>query len=444
MMGACILVLAAGGRALAAQEAATPAAMLTLDGALATARTHNRRLQAARLDVEKATQQIAAAVSHRRPVISVNATAGSLLAPLNFRFDAGSFGVFPSIGPVPRTDTTIRTDPGFTTLVFASVVQPLSQLPRIHKAERAAALSRDIAREQVRALEAEIGAAVKRLYYGIVQAEAGLRARAESLRLQRELMRLVDGYVEQRVVLPGEALTVRASLLQQEHEIAQLRNAAAGYREQLNNQIGRELDEPFAVESLRPAAVTDDDLRDAESRAIADRPEARISRLQSEQAELDLAATKRPAIPDASLAFNYTGFYGFEVIPHHGAVVGVLASWEPWDWGRQRAERARKRLTQQQSTAAVGETEAQMRLDVRARFRTLKDSYDLIRVREAARDAARERLRVATERFQVNAALERELLEAQARLAQSDFDYQQAIAGYWMARADFERARGES
>jgi outer membrane protein TolC len=300
-----------------------------------------------------------------------------------------------------------------------------------------------VASERVRGREAEIAAGVKKLYYGIVQAEAGLRAREDSVRLHRELLRVVEEYANQRAVLPTDVLAMRAALMKEEHQLTAVRNAATGYREGLNAALGRGLDEPFAVEPLQPTRVTDEDLREAESRAVTNRSEVRIARLQSQQAEFDLRATRAPYTPDVSLAFNYTGFYGFEMLPRHGALFGVLATWEPWDWGRARAEREEKALVRSQAELAAGETEAMVRVDVRARFRAVQEAFDLVQVTTAAREAAREQLRVVTDRFRQQAALERELLEAQARLAQSDFDHQQALAGYWTARAEFERARGD-
>lgn len=417
--------------------------VLSLDSAVALARQENRTLQAQRIDVDKASERMAALRARRLPAIDVNVTTGSLVAPLDFRFGQGVFGTIPPIGPIPATDTVVRTDPRLTSVVSASVRQPLTQLRRIGFGVKALSLARDVATEQVRGREAEIAAAVKKLYYGIVQAEAGLRARDESVRLHRELVRVLDQYAGEGAVLPAEVLSMRAALMKEEHQLTVVRNAAAGYREQLNALVGRGLDEPFTVEPLQPSPLTSDDLREAETRAVASRSEVRTARLQSEQARFDLRATRAPFTPDVSVAFNYAGFYGFEVLPRHGALLGVLVSWEPWDWGRAKAERQEKALVVDQAGLAARETEAMVRVDVRARVRAVQEAFDLIRVTTAARDAARERLRIATDRLREQAALEREVLEAQARLAQADFDCQQALAGYWTARADFERARGD-
>lgn len=444
-VGCGMLMLAAfgAGRAAAGQAPASRAPVLTLDEAVSLARRQNRPLQAQRLGVERAAQQLVAFRAQKKPLFDVKAATGSLVAPLTFRFPTGAFGLFPSIGPVPPAEAAITTNPQLTAVVFASVTQPLTQLRRLSRGERAMALAGDVAGEEVRAREAEVAANVKALYYGIAQAEAGLRARAESVRLYQELSRVVDRYAAEQAVLPAEVLTIRAGLLQQEVEVSAARNASAGYREQLNALLGRDIDERFEIEPLPPIAPAADDIQAAESQAVQRRPEARMARLRAEQAAFALEATETPGLPDVSVTFNYTGFYGFEVLPRHGALFGVLATWEPWDWGRRRAQRESRRLEREQAGIAAREAEALVRVDVRARVRAAGETFARIAACEAAREASRERLRTATERFRQEAALERDVLEAQTRLAQADFDCQQALAAYWTARAELERARAD-
>lgn len=427
-----------------AQPSAGPGAMLTLDDAIAHARQHNRPLAAERLEVAKAAQQLAAFRTQKLPLFDVRMTSGTLLFPMNFSFPVGSFGVFPATGPIPPADTTVTSNPKLNAVMFANVTQPLTQLRRISQGEKGLALGRDVATEQVRARELEVIANVRSLYYGIIQAEAGLEARDESIRLFQELVRVTEQYEKEQVVLPGELLGVRAALQQQEHEVLALRNAATGYREKLNALLARNVDEPFSVQLL-PAVDEEEDvsLARSEELAVTLRPEVRIRRLQAEQAAFDLRATAAPGMPDFSLSISYAGFWGFQVLPHHGALAGVLGTWQPWDWGRRKAEREGKRLVHEQALIAATEAESLVRVDVRARFRAAREAFNRLRVCEAAREAARERLRVASERLKREAALDRDLLEAQTRLAQADFDCQQALAAYWTARAELERARAD-
>ena len=435
------MVIASAGSAAAQRD--TPAPVLLLDQAVAMARQQNRSLQVTRLDVDSATHEIETFRAQRKPLFDVKVASGTLVAPMSFRFAQGVFGTLPTTGPIPPQDTTITTNPRLSTVVFASVVQPLTQLPRIAHGVTAAELGAQVAAEQVRLQDATLVANVRKLYYAIVQAESGVHAREESLRYARELLRLTEQYESQRVVLPADVLSARAGVEEQEQQAAITRRAAQGYREQLNTLLGRDIDEAFSAEPFRPAVPGEVELPAAETAALSARPEVRIARLQAKRAEAAFAATKTPSMPDLSVAFEYTGFYGFEVLPHHGALFGVLASWQPMDWGKTKADRERARIQQQQATLAATETEAMVRVDVRARFRALQDAYAMVTISESAREAAREHLRVATDRFAQDAALQRDVLEAQARLAGADAAREVAVGNYWNARAEFERARSD-
>ena len=443
MQAAVLIAVVLAPLNVSAQPAAAAPPVLTLDAAIAMARQQNRPLAAERLEGDKAEQQLAAFRTQMKPRFDVRVTPGTLLFPMDFRFPAGSFGVFPTTGPIPPAESVITSHPRLSAVTFANITQPLTQLKRLGEGEKAVALCRDVATEQARARELEVVANVRSLYYGIIQAEAGLRAREESIRLFRELDRVTEQYVKEQVVLPAELLTVRAGSKQQEHELMSLRYAAMGYREQLNALLARGLDEAFSVQMLPPAQEDDMSLAESEERAIGSRSEVRLRRLQAQQAEFAMRASATPGMPDFSVSVAYTGFWGFQVLPLHGAMAGVLATWEPFDWGRQKAEREAKRLAHQQALIAVTEAETLVRVDVRARFRAAHEAFDRMAVCEAAREAARERLRVATERLEKGAALDRDLVEAQARVAQADFDCQQALAAYWTARAELERARAE-
>lgn len=61
-----------------------------------------------------------------------------------------------------------------------------------------------------------------------------------------------------------------------------------------------------------------------------------------------------------------------------------------------------------------------------------------------SRDAAREKLRVAANQYRQQAALLKDLLNAQSSLAQASDQCRQAVLSHWEARASFEKAVGGS
>jgi len=58
-------------------------------------------------------------------------------------------------------------------------------------------------------------------------------------------------------------------------------------------------------------------------------------------------------------------------------------------------------------------------------------------------ETAREGLRVNTNKYKLTAALLSDVLQSQAALAEANNHYQQALLGYWTAKAKFEAAMGE-
>jgi outer membrane protein TolC len=436
---------AAIGAFLMASPAAAqaPAPLLTLDDAIAQGIANSRLLKVAALDVDKADDELAALRARRLPTFDVTTLNGTLVAPLDFTFLQGAFGVFPQIGPVPGIDTRIRTDPRLVSLLSVQVGQPLTQLRKIALGERALAVGRRIAEEGVRREEQAVVHDVKRLYYGIIHAQSAIRANQEALALYRELDRIMDEYVAREVVLEGDALQVETALARHEQTGLVLHNTTTSLKEQLNVLLGRDISTDFSVSDALGDAEPDISIAAAQALAVEQRPEVRDAHLKVEQAEYALRLAKEAFVPEISVAFGYVGFYNFEVLPRHVVAVGVQGSWEPWDWGRRKAEAGANARTVEQAKLGVLEAESRVKVDVAARARGMQEARAMLRVADLGRQTAAERLRVALEHFRLQASTERQVLEAQAADAEATLQYQQALADFWTARADFEKALGE-
>jgi len=185
------------------------------------------------------------------------------------------------------------------------------------------------------------------------------------------------------------------------------------------------------------------DLAAAQGRAREQRPEVREARLKLKQAELDRRVKKSEFIPDISLSYRFISPFGIEFLPKNISAAGLFLSWEPFDWGRKRRELAEKAKTQKQADNGAEDAEALVLLDVNTRFRKLQEARALLRINELNQETDREKLRVTSNRYSQKAALLDDVLQVQAGLAQSNNQYRQALATFWTAKADFERAVGE-
>jgi outer membrane protein TolC len=211
----------------------------------------------------------------------------------------------------------------------------------------------------------------------------------------------------------------------------------------MNNLLGRDLATEFTVRPVAEVMNWELDLAGSRARALEQRPELREARLKVEQAEGDRRMKKAEYIPDVSLGFYYLSPFNIELLPKNVAAVGVLVSWDVFDWGRKRHELESKGHTVAQAKNGVDETASMIMIEVGMHFRKLEEARQQLRAADLAREAAQEKVRVAVNRVEQNAALVKDALQMRASLAEVTYKYQETLLSFWTARADLEKAIGE-
>jgi outer membrane protein TolC len=414
-----------------------------LDEALSLALDNNRQVKHSALEAQKSEHQVNIVRSKRLPQFRVDALAGSLLQPFDFTFPAGSFGTYAETGPIPSTDAKIRTEAQFTSSVTASVDQPLTQLYEINLGVKATELGREIAREGLRAERQKVAAQVRGAYFDLVATQAAVDAMRETVKTLTEVQRVTAQHEEQQTVLRGDVLEVDARLLRSRYELSAAENRLATQREVLNDLLGRELETRFRVEPIPELSADTLTLEHARQRATESRPELRQAVLREQQADYERRIAKADYIPDVSLSVRYMGFYNYEVLPSNVAVAGVFVSWEPFDWKRRSNKVAERTRAVEQARNGAQQARSQVAIDVGAKYRSWSEAALLVPAARTGYEAATEQLRVTTNRYKDEAALLKDLLQAQARSSETHFQYQQALSSYWGAMAELRRAMGD-
>src|SRR5262245_18759464 len=81
---------------------------ITLAEAVSTAELHDRSIQVAELERDKAVREVGVAGTRRFPTFSVTALGSQPLTQLGLTLDRGSLGVYPHDGPIPGETTTLQ------------------------------------------------------------------------------------------------------------------------------------------------------------------------------------------------------------------------------------------------------------------------------------------------------------------------------------------------
>jgi outer membrane protein TolC len=439
-LAALVLLLSTPLAAWCQQSTPRGSEVLSLDQAINIALQNNRSLKNARLNVEKSEDEIQSIRTSRFPSTHFYALVSEDMVKHETNLTNPLTAVFPGIGPVFNLSTSRRP----TAVFAAQVLQPISQQYRIGLSIKQIELARDEDHQKLRSEEQSLVNNVKTTYYGILQSESALENVRDEVKSYRELDRVTGEFVLQQVVLKSDHLQVQTRLAKAEYEALDLTNRLSTEKEQLNKLLGRDVLTDFSVSPVADATVFEYDISGSRHRALEQRPELSEARLRIEQAKVDKRLKKSEYIPDVSVGFTWLTLRNFdEVVPKNIASVGVVMSWEPFDWGRKKRQLAEKSKTIEQAENALQETEDQIVIEVGDKFRRLQQTQQALRVARLSQDTEREALRVTQGRYRFEAALLTEVLQSQAKLADANNQYQQALLSFWTAKAELEKALGQ-
>ena len=443
----CITAVILLGGSLFSTQAQQPRETLTLEQAISIALEHNRVTKNTQLEIGKADEQLSAMRTRRLPAIKLSSVFSQPLNTFDTTFEKGVFGTFNGIGPVPAENTIVTSSNNPTALVIGQVSQPLSRLFRTSLQIKQMEVSKEISETQFQQKRQETVNQVKRAYYALLQTQGAHVAAEEVVKLYKEMNRITGEYVIQQVALKVDLMDVETKLAKAEYDVLAINNQLSSQKEQLNHLLGREVMTDFNVSDGLEVAQTvmrETDLTQAHAKALQHRPEIREARLRMQMAQLEKRVKKSEFIPDVSLNLNYVSTFGYSnFLPRSVTGASVQVEWEVFDWGRKKREVAEKDLAIRQAGNSVREAESQVLMEVSSRYRSLHEACQLLRVARLAQTAARANVQLASYKFRAQAALLKDVLQAQTSFANANHDYQKALVSFWTAKADFEKAIGE-
>jgi outer membrane protein len=422
---------------------ALSAQVISLAEAVRAAQANNRAIHVAELEHEKALGEVKAARTNRFPIFSVTALGSQPLSQLGITLERGSLGVYPYDGPIPGKTTTLEDPLRFGFIGYASVAQPLTQQHKIGLGIDLTLVGAEAASEQVRAKQQAVVNEVRRLYYGIAQAESGRKTLHATVNFLQQLDRETNQQVMQRVALKADLLAVKAQLAQAEYALLKLDDPIQTQKEQLNRLMGRPIDTPFEID---PASIADTErisLQDAYAAALASRPEIRLAKIQQRKAELERRLKSAERIPDVSLSLitlrtvNYSS-----TLPNNVSGIGIQGTWDVFDWGKKQQQLETKRAAEAQAALELKEAESLVMVDVGHQYRRIIEARKELDLASALQSSSTEAFRVARNRYVQREAVLSDVVKVQSGLADADHHYTQALMNLATAQADFEKAIG--
>ncbi len=441
ILSVVLLVLMSPASAVRGQQEQTKP--LTLEEAVLLARSHNRDLKQAEVEIHKQKEAFSEAKTQLYPRFDAYVLASELLTPLDFTIRSGTFGTFPATGPIPAKDSKIHTAARPVAITSVTATQPLTQLFRIDLSIKQQKLAADLSQQFYFERAQELVNEVRHAYYAILQSQSELESQRILLAYLEELQQLTGRRLQQEAVLKADSLLITAQRTKALYQVTVIQDALADKKEALNHLLGRDLLVEFTVEMVPASLPEESSLQEARKSAIEMRPEIKAETIKKERAALETKIEKTRYIPDVSIQANYLTAPNISFLPQNLGGAGVLLTWQPWDWGQKRHNIAQKVDAEKQAQLAIDNVRDQVLQEVNSTFRRLREARELLTAAQAARDAEAEKLRNEMDAYSRQAIVLSDLLQQQSSVASAEDQYRQGLLAFWRARADFERALGE-
>jgi outer membrane protein len=415
----------------------------------------NLSLQSETLEVERATQALAAARARFFPEVSLQArysraeggrefsiplgtTLNPVYSTLNELLAAqGRPAPFPQISDV--TVQFLREEEQDTRVV---VRQPIyaPAIPAAVRAQRSLLGASSYNRMAVaRALRRDITIA----YVDWLKARSSVQIVAASRELLRENLRVNESLFANGKITEDLVLRAKAELLAVEQQQRETENLASQARSFFNFLLNRELlaDIEVSAPPLTPAGQHGA-LEQLWSAALNRRPEvARVDELRK-AAEEQVRIARQQKWPTLSLGLD-GGTQGVDYRFGEGYNFGTASlvfSWRLFDGGGDEARVRQARAAERQLVLRQEEIAQQIRLEVQQAFDRLTTARDSLATAAARADAARAAFRIASRKRDEGVISQVEFIDARSALTSAELNHSVTRFDVLARRAELEYA----
>ncbi|HEV3276425.1 MAG TPA: TolC family protein [Terriglobia bacterium] len=415
---------------------------LTMAEAVELALKQNHNLKVARFKVQEAQQEKAGAKSQYFPTLSNETNLLHVTELQDIDIPAGAFGRIPEVGPSPPHDLFI--DQGKTTVVGSgtSLTQPITQLIRVHRQNKAAEADVASSRDEARYAEVEVALKVHEMYYNLLVAQLNRQAAEQQMQYADEDLRESANEVENGSALKVTEISSQASELESKQTLLtadlQIDDLNVQFDDLLGLPVGTKLELDPAVKTEFALPPKDQCLR----MAWAQNPEIRSAEDSVTKASAGVSVARTKFIPDVTAFARYSYQDGIPFLVHNFGTFGVSMNYDIFDFGRRRADIRQEQAQLREAEENLARLKDEVAVQVEQTYNKLQRTKSMVEVAQRVVDLRTEGERLASNQVQQGVVLVSEQRKASAEAFKAQADLLQASLTYVLARAELDRTMG--
>lgn len=347
----------------------------------------------------------------------------------------------PPATPVPPF--VVREDT--TTSLTVSVIQPITPLLAVHSGYRARDFGVDAARLHRKAVERDIAYQATEAYYRLLQAQRLAEVAATSVKQVEAQVTRARAFEKRGAIGRNDVLRAEIALARVTQRRIQADGAVTLASARLASVLGlppgTEITPTSAPDSPAPPPSQTADA--AVAQALTGRGELGEVDARIAQARAGRNAAWTRLSPQLNAVASYSQISGSAFQEKETRFVGLLLTWDAWDWGSSYFGAREAAAQVRQAEAASAKVRDGVALDARAAHIAYSSSVEGLSVSQAAVAQAEENYRIESRRFEENANTTFDVLDAESLLTQARAQYQTALYDSHIAAANLDRAVGK-
>jgi outer membrane protein len=433
MAGACILLLMplAGG-----QER-----KLTLQEAMDLALSQNRSVRIAHDGVAAELEKQRGARSDYFPTITNESSALYVTDLQRIEIPPGTFGTTPSI---PSSNVFLTQGRNAFQSSGTMIAQPLTQLIKIHEANKIAAADVGISEAALKKASADVVYSVHQLYYQLLIMQ--LQQKSAELQIASSNENLAESGEEYKKgsLLKVDLVESRANALEAKQSLLSADMQISDLTVQLDDVLGLPLDTKLTLDP-EVNTVFDQPAREESLRiALEENPTVQQAVQKLSSARAAEAAARARYIPDVTAFGRYSYQNGVPFVDRNFGTFGIHLSYDLFDAGKRGALVRERRAEVSEAQEDLERTREEVGVRIATIYNKLATTRAMVEVAREDLAARQENARLSDEEFKRGVLLtsQRDASHAQAMKAQAGF--LEASLDYLLTRDELTRTLGRT
>jgi outer membrane protein TolC len=427
----------------AAPQYAADVVHLTLSDAVHLAISQNRALKIARLKVAEKAHRKAGERSAYFPTMTNESSARHFTKLQIVSVPVGAFGIAAGI-PIPPQSVTLLQGELTLEASATEATQPLTQLIRIHAANRIAAAEVAISREDLKKEENQVALDVHTLYFGILIARLQKQAAEQQRAYDVEHLKESEEDILKGTALKVVAIQGNASLLESQQAILTVELQLADLSTELNDLLGLPLNTQLELDPAVPASFDQRPREEYVQAAWAAHPEILAAEEAARKARAGVVAAKSAYIPDITAYARHTYQNGVPFFLRNFGSFGLVLTWEVFDFGKRRAGVLEREAQLAEAEENLRRLKEEVAVGIERSYNKVERTRNLVQVANQVVKLRQEGERLAGNELTQGVALMSDRRQATAATYKAQADLLQASLGYALAWAELEQAVGQT